>query len=107
MYIATRGLAALAIIAVATTASFATQASYSCDGGTKLTADFSPVGATPAQVELLFEGEDGDLVLPQVLSADGGRYADVDNEFWIKGNSATLTRAGKAETCEASAAKAN
>lgn len=95
-----RALVALAIVAAATGYAHATEASYSCDGGTELTAIFSAVGATPAQVELLFAGEDGDTVLPQALSADGGRYADADTEFWIKGNSATLTRSGKSETCE-------
>ena len=99
-----RGVVALAIVVCATGASFATEASYTCDGGTKLTAIFSPVGTTPGQVELLFEGKDGDLVLPQAVSADGGRYADSDNEFWIKGNSATLTQSGKTETCEVSKA---
>lgn len=107
MHIVTRGLAVLAIFAVATTASFATEASYSCDGGTRLVAIFSPVGTTPGNVELLFAGQDGDLVLPQAVSADGGRYADADNEFWIKGNSATLTQHGKAETCEVEPAKTN
>lgn len=107
MQIAIRGVAALALVIAATTASLATEASYSCDGGTKLTAIFSPVGTTPGNVELLFAGEDGDTVLPQALSADGGRYAEGDTEFWIKGNSATLTRAGKTETCEVSAAGAN
>lgn len=97
-----RGLAVFAIAVFATGAAFATEASYKCDGGTELTAIFSPVGSTPGQVELLFAGEDGDLVLPQAMSADGGRYADADNEFWIKGNSATLTRDGKSETCEVS-----
>ena len=37
------------------------------------------------------------LKLPQVMSADGGRYADI--EFWIKGQSATLTMKGVKETC--------
>lgn len=41
----------------------------------------------------------GEIALPQVLSADGGRYAEGDVEFWIKGNGATLTRNGKTETC--------
>jgi membrane-bound inhibitor of C-type lysozyme len=96
------GFAALAICAVATTATLATEASYTCDGGTKLTAIFSPAGTTPGSVELLFDGLDGDLVLPQALSADGGRYATAGDEFWIKGNSATLTRSGKSETCDVS-----
>jgi membrane-bound inhibitor of C-type lysozyme len=37
--------------------------------------------------------------LPQVISADGGRYADNGVEFWIKGKNATLTRGGGSETC--------
>lgn len=99
-----RGAIALAIVICATGASFGTEATYTCEGGTELTAIFSPVGTTPGQVELLFEGKDGDLVLPQAVSADGGRYADSDNEFWIKGDSATLTQSGKTETCEVSKA---
>lgn len=104
MFTFQRGLAALALAVLSTGAASATEASYTCDGGTELTAIFSPVASTPGQVELLFSGEDGDLVLPQAVSADGGRYADADNEFRIKGNSATLTRAGKSETCEVSKA---
>jgi membrane-bound inhibitor of C-type lysozyme len=38
-------------------------------------------------------------MLPQALSADGGRYAGGDMEFWIKGNMARLTRAGAATDC--------
>jgi membrane-bound inhibitor of C-type lysozyme len=37
--------------------------------------------------------------LPQVLSADGGRYANDGVEFWIKGRDATLTRDGRRQTC--------
>ncbi|WP_114188474.1 MliC family protein [Microvirga aerophila] len=37
--------------------------------------------------------------LPQAISADGGRYTQGDVEFWIKGDGATLTRAGKSTTC--------
>ena len=40
-----------------------------------------------------------ELSLPQVLSADGGRYANAGIEFWIKGQSATLTMNGVKETC--------
>ena len=107
MRIPIRGFATLAVLAAATTASFATEASYSCDGGSRVTAIFSPVGTTPGNVELLFAGKDGDLVLPQVQSADGGRYAEGDNEFWIKGNSASLTLSGKSEICEVSSSGAN
>jgi hypothetical protein len=34
------------------------------------------------------------------VSADGGRHADDTVEFWIKRNSATLTRDGKSESCQ-------
>ena len=44
-------------------------------------------------------GTGRELKLPQVLSADGGRYADADIEFWIKGQTATLTMKGVKETC--------
>ncbi len=100
MRILHRGVIALTLVTAAASHAHATEASYSCGSGIELTAIFSAVGANPAQVELLFAGEDGDTVLPQVLSADGGRYADANTEFWIKGNSATLTRSGKSETCE-------
>ncbi len=41
------------------------------------------------------------LTLPQVVSADGGRYGAGDVEFWIKGKGATLTRGGNAQSCSA------
>jgi len=78
----------------------ATEATYSCDGGTRLKAVFSSPGASPAQVTLSISGASA-IVLPQVMSADGGRYANQDVEFWIKGNSATFTHNGKVETCQA------
>jgi membrane-bound inhibitor of C-type lysozyme len=43
-------------------------------------------------------GTGRELKLPQIPSADGGRYADADIEFWIKGQSATLTMKGVKET---------
>ena len=77
---------------------FATEASYECSGGTKLTARFSPPGDAKGRVALTF-GTGRKLTLPQVMSADGGRYANGDIEFWIKGRSATLTLGGASETC--------
>ena len=44
-------------------------------------------------------GTGRELTLPQVMSADGGRYANADIEFWIKGRSASLTMSGVKETC--------
>ena len=92
---------ALAMLSAATTSALATEASYTCEGGTELTAMFSPVGATPGDVTLTIAGTASTIVLPQAVSADGGRYADANTEFWSVGNGATLTRSGKSETCEA------
>jgi membrane-bound inhibitor of C-type lysozyme len=76
----------------------ATEARYTCSDGSKLTAQFSPPDTAKGSVALTF-GTGRELKLPQVLSADGGRYADADIEFWIKGRSATLTMKGVKETC--------
>ena len=74
---------------------------YSCDGGTQLTAAFSPPGASAGNVVLVFAGASDKLTLPQVKSADGGRYANADVEFWIRGRDATLMRGGRSEKCVA------
>ena len=44
---------------------------YACGGGTQVAATFSPPGASPGNVVLVFAG--AKLTLPQVKSADGGR----------------------------------
>jgi membrane-bound inhibitor of C-type lysozyme len=75
---------------------FATEAHYTCSGGGKLSANFSE--AAKGEVKLTFD-TGRELALPQVLSADGGRYANAGIEFWIKGQSATLTMNGVQETC--------
>jgi len=89
---------ALVLFAAMTMAAFATEANYECNGGTRLTATFQPLNRSLGSVLLVFAGSGDAAVLPQALSADGGRYAKGDTEFWIKGNSATLTRRGKRET---------
>ena len=76
----------------------ATGAHYTCSDGSKLAAKFSPPDTAKGSVALTF-GTGRELKLPQLLSADGGRYADADIEFWIKGRSATLTMKGVKETC--------
>jgi membrane-bound inhibitor of C-type lysozyme len=92
------GLAgAIAILTIGPPA-YAAQARYTCSGGGKLTAKFSPPGSPKGEVALTFD-TGRELNLPQVLSADGGRYANGDIEFWIKGRSATLTMNGVKETC--------
>jgi len=76
----------------------ATEARYACSDGTQLVARFSPPSITNGRVALTFE-TGRKIVLPQVMSADGGRYANNSIEFWIKGRNATLTRRGASETC--------
>jgi membrane-bound inhibitor of C-type lysozyme len=75
----------------------AIEAHYTCSGGGKLSANFSPPDAK-GKVKLTFD-TGRELSLPQVLSADGGRYAKGDIELWIRGQSATLTMMGIEETC--------
>src|SRR5277367_5411072 len=76
----------------------ASEARYTCSGGTKLVARFFPPTLKNGRVALAF-GMGRELALPQVTSADGGRYANDGIEFWIKGRSATLTMNGVKETC--------
>jgi membrane-bound inhibitor of C-type lysozyme len=75
-------------------------AHYSCADGTKLQAIFSPPSTSMGSVKLVYAGSSTET-LPQAISADGGRYRQRNVEFWIKGNEATLTRAGKSTTCRA------
>jgi membrane-bound inhibitor of C-type lysozyme len=90
-------VSAVAMVAFAGPA-LATEARYTCSGGGKLSANFSPPDAAKGEVKLTFD-TGRELALPQVMSADGGRYANADIEFWIKGQSATLTMNGVKETC--------
>lgn len=80
-------------------AAAATKATYKCQDGARLMATFVDGASGSGGVELAFSG--GETInVPQAPSADGGRYAGGGVEFWIKGRSATLTRAGRATTCE-------
>jgi membrane-bound inhibitor of C-type lysozyme len=88
-----------AVVTLAISApAYATEARYVCSGGGELTAWFSSPGAPKGDVALRFD-TGRELKLPQVLSADGGRYANGDIEFWIKGRSATLKMNGVKQTC--------
>lgn len=70
------------------------QATFACDGGKSIQATF--VNATTAtttgnSVQLMLS--DGrQMSLPQVISADGARYANADESFvfWNVGNGATV-----------------
>jgi membrane-bound inhibitor of C-type lysozyme len=76
----------------------ATEAHYRCADGSAVKAVFSAPGPS-GSVQLTFAGKAKPVMLPQALSADGGRYAEGDMEFWIKGKTARLTRAGAATDC--------
>jgi membrane-bound inhibitor of C-type lysozyme len=80
-------------------AASATTASFRCADGATFQATFSS-GAGAGSVALAFGGSPGEITLPQVLSADGGRYADGEVELWVKGRGATLTRGGRSTSCE-------
>lgn len=75
------------------------EASYRCNDGTRVNATFKNPKRGPSSVVLVFPKTGKKMVLPQGMSADGGRYASGTKQFWVKGNSATLTRSGRDVTC--------
>lgn len=85
------------LLALAAPAAADATARYRCDDGAAFTALFT---SEPGAAALSF-ADGRSLTLPQALSADGGRYADDANEFWIKGKGASLTMGGKTTTCKA------
>lgn len=87
----------LALIGGSTSAS-AASASYRCLDGTTFRAVFRGLGQG-GSVQLNFTGRGRPMMLPQALSADGGRYVGGNAEFWIKGKSAQLMRQGVATEC--------
>jgi membrane-bound inhibitor of C-type lysozyme len=90
-------LAALGLFGPANSA-FATEASYRCSDGTSVHAVFRGMGQN-GSVRLTFPGQGRPVTMPQALSADGGRYSKGNMEFWIKGNTARLTRQGAVTEC--------
>lgn len=98
-FIKTAGIACAASL-IAAGAAQAAEIAYSCSDGSGLTALFSPPAQSPGSVVLGIDGSPTPIELPQVVSADGGRYAGEDIQFWIKGNDATLTRQGGSVTCK-------
>ena len=90
-------LACAAVLVAMARPALAPEAHYTCSGGGKLGASFSPPDAAKGEVKLTFDAG-RELSLPSP-SADGGRYANAGIEFWIKGQSATLTMNGLKETC--------
>jgi membrane-bound inhibitor of C-type lysozyme len=97
----TRTIALAGFMAFAMTGpALSADVNYTCRDGTRFMASFSPPTGGPGTVVLDIAGSDTKVTLPQVKSADGGRYANADMEFWIRGKNATLTRAGRGISCE-------
>jgi len=67
-------------------------ANYHCNDGTKIIATYYALSDKSLQfVKLNFDKMK--VTLPAVISASGSRYSDgYKNEWWIKGNNATLNR---------------
>ena len=76
-----------------------TKANYRCDDGTRLVATFKTPPSGPGSLTLKFPSSGKKIVLPQKMSADGGRYAAKNIQFWVKGEKATFTRNGRDTTC--------
>ncbi len=75
------------------------KANYRCDDGTRLIATFKTPASGPGSLTLKFPSSGKKIVLPQKMSADGGRYAAKSVQFWVKGQKATLTRRGHDTIC--------
>jgi len=71
-------------------------ARFRCADSSEVAADFHR--GPPSSVVLTIV--DLRIILPQVRSADGARYADSTAEFWNKGRGATFTRGDHRTTCE-------
>jgi membrane-bound inhibitor of C-type lysozyme len=73
---------------------------YACADDTQLSVTFSSEDTHPGTARLTIAGSPVDITLPQVPSANGGRYARDRMELRIKGSSARLSRTGStATTC--------
>jgi membrane-bound inhibitor of C-type lysozyme len=89
---------ALCVLAGLASSAIAVEAvHYACADKTQLSATFH---ASPAAADIVFDGSEEKVTLPQALSADGGRYAAGDIEFWIKGREATLSRGRSKTSCK-------
>jgi membrane-bound inhibitor of C-type lysozyme len=71
---------------------------YTCEDKTRLSVSFLGQDAGSGAARLMVAGSPVAITLPQVLAADGGRYAGDGTEFWVKGRSARLSRTGSAVT---------
>lgn len=82
----------------ATTSTQNIQATFSCGGGKSINAMFmNATTATTTGNSVMLALSDGrQMTLPQVVSADGARYANTNQSvvFWNVGNTATITENG-------------
>lgn len=69
---------------------------YQRDDGKKMHVTFVK---NPSQAIIVL-GKGNVLHLKQAISASGARYTDGRNEFWIKGDKATLTLDGQTYQCQ-------
>ena len=87
------------MVSVTLASSGAVAEDYLCDDQTRLTAIFRVPRQGLGSVELVLPKSNERINLPQVISADGARYAAGVTEFWVKGAQATLRQADKTTTC--------
>jgi membrane-bound inhibitor of C-type lysozyme len=66
---------------------------YNCDDGTQLIVVFAGMKAARLTIGART------VVLPIAMSGSGSRYADATMTFWIKGDSAMLTRGAVTTEC--------
>lgn len=93
-------LFAMAAMLMALPISNAIAEEYLCDDDTRLDVTFLVPKEGLGSVELTFLASNERVNLPQVMSADGARYAAGVTEFWAKGSQATLRQAGNVTTCK-------
>ena len=89
-------LAAMAWCAIANPAHAETYYHYECAGGTHF--DLAVFASTNAAF-LQIDGKS--IRLPKSISVTGTRYRGSGITVWVKGNRATLRRAGKRTECKA------
>jgi membrane-bound inhibitor of C-type lysozyme len=92
-------LAILAAVIAQSASAAKIKANYRCDDGTRLVASFKTPSSGLGSVALKYVSSGKKVVLPQKVSADGGRYASSGMQFWVKGQTATFTTHSRNTVC--------
>jgi membrane-bound inhibitor of C-type lysozyme len=92
-------LISMIVAALSVGPALAAEARFTCEDGARIQARFEGDPTAPGSAVLSFAESGQQVSLPQAPSADGGRYVGGDIEFWVKGQTARLTRAGKTTHC--------